>query len=98
MKIRFLEIAWEELEDVVGYYRGQAQDLEISFMQEIAAALKLIMDFPDAWQPFHVGTRRCLLRRFPYGIIYKRFNDEILILAVVHLHRLPDYWIDRLPQ
>jgi toxin ParE2 len=42
------------------------------------------------------GIRRCRLGRFPYGLIYTLDNGDILVLAVAHLHRRPDYWRDRL--
>jgi hypothetical protein len=36
---------------------------------------------------------RCLTtQRFPYGIIYEATETEILILAIAHMHRRPDYW------
>jgi hypothetical protein len=39
--------------------------------------------------------RRRLIHRFPYGLIYRIDPDEIIILATMHPHRHPDYWIDR---
>lgn len=39
--------------------------------------------------------RRCLLARFPYGLIFVADQDAIVIIAVAHLHREPRYWIDR---
>jgi toxin ParE1/3/4 len=41
------------------------------------------------------GVRRCLLNRFPYGIIYSPESDVIFILAIMNLHRHPDYWKNR---
>ena len=35
------------------------------------------------------------VRRFPFGILYRVDPDEIVILAVMHLARQPDYWRDR---
>jgi hypothetical protein len=32
------------------------------------------------------------------GLIYTIDNGDILVLAVAHLHRRPDYWRDRLKQ
>jgi hypothetical protein len=40
--------------------------------------------------------RRCLARRFPYGVLYFMEQGDILILAVMHLHRSPDYWKARI--
>lgn len=42
-------------------------------------------------------ARRCLIHRFPYGVIYALDEEEteILILAVMHLHREPGCWSER---
>jgi hypothetical protein len=42
------------------------------------------------------GFRRKLLSRFPYGLLYHCPEpDWIKVVAVMHLHRKPDYWRDR---
>jgi len=55
-----------------------------------------IVGFPSGWQLLDRDIRRCCLNRFPYGLIYTIENGDILVLAVPHLHRRPDYWRDRL--
>lgn len=65
-------------------------------MKEVGRRLSRIADFPEAWAPVSSGARRCLVERFPYGIIYQIRDDKILILAVMHLSRKPDYWKNRL--
>lgn len=49
------------------------------------------------WPFIEGGVRRCLVRRFPYRIVYHHdeSNAELLILAVMHLHREPYYWVHR---
>ena len=66
-----------------------------AFLLETVAAIDRIRRFPQAWHPLGENTRRCRLRRFPYGVIYHEDKDEILIVAVAHSHRRPDYWRDR---
>lgn len=39
--------------------------------------------------------RRMILSRFPYKLLYSIETDCIYIIAVAHLHRAPDYWVDR---
>ena len=39
--------------------------------------------------------RRALVKQFPYGVIYSEEQQEILIIAVMHLHRKPEYWRNR---
>jgi hypothetical protein len=46
--------------------------------------------------PLEIGDiRRCGLRQFPYTLRYAVRGDLIVVLAVSHQHRAPDYWIDR---
>jgi len=35
------------------------------------------------------------MNRFPYGVIYEQRSDEIIIVAVSHQHRRPDFWKPR---
>lgn len=39
---------------------------------------------------------RCLLARFPYGLIFGVDGKMLVVVAVAHLHREPRYWADRL--
>src|SRR5262249_21644631 len=94
--IRFLEIAEIELDEAIRWYGMQSPGLGDAFLIEVLAATDLIVRFPEAWQPLGEGVRRCRLSRFPYGLIYTTINDDVLVLAVAHLHRRPDYWRDRL--
>ena len=95
MTVRFLEVAQQELDEAIAYYDGQAPGLGDAFLLEVLASIDRIGRFPKAWHPLGENTRRCRLRRFPYGLIYHKANGEILIVAVAHSHRRPDYWRNR---
>ena len=96
MQVRLLEIAQIELDDSIEYYNTEYAGLGDEFLVEVLFALDRIKNFPQAWHPFTDITRRCLLRRFPYGIIYQILDTEILVVAVANLHRNPNYWKDRI--
>lgn len=98
MTVRFLEIAEIELDQAVQWYGAQAPGLGDAFLIEVLSAADRISRFPEAWQPLGDGVRRCRLSRFPYGLIYAIDDGDMLVLAVAHLHRRPDYWRDRLRQ
>jgi plasmid stabilization system protein ParE len=93
---RFLEVAEIELDEAINWYREQAPGLGDAFLIEVLSAADRIVRFPEAWHPLGEGIRRCRLGRFPYGLIYAVDDGDILVLAVAHLHRRPDYWRDRL--
>ena len=92
MKINFLEIAQIELDDAIEYYNYELPGLGDAFLTEVLNALDRIGEFPEAWYPCSRQARRCQTRRFPYGVIYQIRGQEILIVAIAHLHRKPDYW------
>jgi plasmid stabilization system protein ParE len=94
--VRFLEIAEIELDEAIHWYGAQAPGLGDAFLIEVLSAADRIARFPEAWHSLGEGVRRYRLSRFPYGLIYAIDNDDILVLAVAHLHRRPDYWRDRL--
>jgi len=81
---------------LVEYYNHEVPGLGKDFVAEIRAALERIRHFPKGWHPLTENVRRCRLRRFPYGLIYAVLDQEIVIVAVAHLHRRPDYWRKRL--
>ena len=77
------------------YYEDFEPGLGEEFAMEVFFALSNILSYPQAWPLLEEGVRRCLINRFPYGIIYSPEPEGIFILAVMHLHRSPDYWKPR---
>ena len=99
MNATFLDIAAKELDDTFEYYEYQQKNLGLRFILEVENTIERIKYYPKAWHVLSENTRRCLVKNFPYGIIYQeRDNDFILIIAVMNLHRQPNYWIDRINQ
>jgi plasmid stabilization system protein ParE len=84
-------VAREELREGVRYYRRQQVELGDEFREGVRAGIERIREHPQAWHPLGRNTRRHLLHRFPYGLIYQVRDNEILIVAVAHLHREPEY-------
>ena len=96
MTVRFLAEAEAELDEAFDYYETQVAGLGSRFVTEVAAAVGLIRNHPKAWTKLGRRIRRCQLKRFPYGLIYAELPDEIVVIAVMHLHRRPAYWKGRL--
>jgi len=66
------------------------------FDEELARAVEQIKGNPRRWSANQDGTRRFLLRHFPFSIIYRELQSVIEIVAVAHARRRPDYWRRRL--
>ncbi|MFP7755655.1 type II toxin-antitoxin system RelE/ParE family toxin [Thermodesulfobacteriota bacterium B35] len=95
MKVIFTRIAERELEDSVRYYELEHSGLGKKFKGEVRKAVKRIVDYPRAWSVERGEVRKCILHKFPYKLLYSIEPDHILIIAVAHQHRKPDYWIGR---
>jgi plasmid stabilization system protein ParE len=98
LKACFYKAAQIEFDLAVEYYENQLSGLGIRYSREVQKSLERIKLFPDGYSPISKRTRRCLVRGFPYGIIYKATADEVIVVAVAHLHRRPDYWASRTRQ
>jgi len=93
--VSFLTPAQHELDEAIAYYEAQVKGLGDAFLIETLRVIDLISRYPDAWHPLATNARRCRLSRFPYGLIYASEPECIVVLAVMHLHRKPGYWRDR---
>jgi len=94
----FHKSASEELSNAVNYYEECEPGLGNDFLEEVYAAIKRILAYPEAWTKFSSRTRRCLVHRFPFSIIYLVKENEIIIIAIAHSHQKPNYWKQRLSE
>ena len=88
--------AEQEFVAAVAYYADKADGLGERFYQEIRRVAAEIEAAPRRHGPWRHGTRRHLARRFPYAVIYAERVDRLLLVAVAHCKRHPDYWRERL--
>jgi plasmid stabilization system protein ParE len=95
LKVRYLRPARHELREAIEYYEGLRSGLGRDFRDEVYSTVERIKALPLAWRPIGPNARRCLTRRFPYGVIYALEGDEVIVIAVAHTHRDPSYWKDR---
>ncbi|MFC1672102.1 type II toxin-antitoxin system RelE/ParE family toxin [Planctomycetota bacterium] len=96
MNVDSLGPAKVELAEAVAYYNLQSEGLGYEFAAEVKRTIGRIVEYPNAWSPLSRRTRRCRTNRFPYGVVYQVRGDDILIVAIMHLHRHPESWKSRL--
>jgi toxin ParE1/3/4 len=93
---RFHHTARRELKEAAEWYEQEVPGLGKQFLDEVAAALEILQEFPRS-APVVRGALRCqVLARFPYNLIYEPWEDgSLYVLAVAHQKRRPIYWADR---
>lgn len=95
MQVQFDPEALSDLAGAMDWYTARSASAADSFAQEIERAVVRLQESPLRWPPYLHGTRKALLRRFPFALIYRTRSNEIQIVAVAHLHRRPGYWRHR---
>jgi hypothetical protein len=98
LKVSLLPPAQQALDEAFAWDESQVAGLGYGFLDEFNRAVRLVTTFPELYQQINPGIRRCLLNRFPYGLVYGVDDGMIVIVAVAHVKRRARYWFDRLPE
>jgi plasmid stabilization system protein ParE len=93
--VRFHPEAELEMIDAAAWYESEQKDLGKRFLTCVQDAVNRIELNPALYPVVVPDARRCLTRTFPFGVIFRVKPDMIVIMAVMHLHRDPDYWKNR---
>jgi toxin ParE1/3/4 len=95
MRYVFHPEALTEYSEAVRYYTEQRSEVAQAFINVIEDTVYRIRESPDRYALVDDDVRRCMARKFPYGILYTIEQDYILILAVMHCSQEPGYWKNR---
>jgi plasmid stabilization system protein ParE len=85
-----------DIEDTFLWYQTQRLGLGDEFREALRFTLTQVAENPQRYQVIHRGTRRALLKRFPYGVFYREFPEVIIVVACMHGRRDPKRWQSRI--
>ncbi len=77
-------------------YESREPRLGLALERAAREAVQLILTAPERNPARKDGTRRLVMRRFPFLIHYLDLPDTLWILAFAHSSRKPGYWRRRL--
>lgn len=95
-KPRFLPSAEAELLAEVAFYSAAREGLGVRFQAAVEVTLAKALEHPASGVVGRRATRRLAIKGFPFFLIYRPAADELLVVAVAHQSRRPDYWLARL--
>ena len=84
-----------EMIEAAAYYEAQQRDLGRRFLTSVQDSINRIVINPQLYPIVELDVRRCLTRTFPFGVLFRDRPDKIEVIAVMHLHRDPNYWQER---
>ncbi len=85
-----------EYGEAAAFYESRRPGLGAAFTVEVEATIQRIIEAPQRWRCIAQDVHTCRTRTFPYAILYTVEKDWVLIIAVMHLRREPEYWRKRL--
>jgi plasmid stabilization system protein ParE len=84
--------ALAEAEKAVAWYAQRNAHAAVAFARAVSHAIDLISESPERWPVYLEGTRRILVERFPFQLVYRVGGTRVLVVAVAHGRRRPGYW------
>ena len=81
--------AEDDLKEAFSWYEDNRTGLGHDFLMQVDAGINFVKRNPDVHPIEYKGTKKHLIKRFPYKIIYLVEEEKIVILAVIHGKRNP---------
>lgn len=84
-----------EIDEAYLWYEAQRTGLGEEFLAEVNGALDTIREMPELYAVVHRDTRRAMLVRFPYSLLYRLVNKQVIVVSCFHGKRDPTRWQGR---
>ncbi len=86
-----------EAEARAAFLRYRAIDAAVAerFIGALDRAIDRVASAPNRFPVYLLGTRRLLLHRFPFAVIYRTHPQRTIVVAIAHQSRRPGYWSKR---
>lgn len=95
-RVEYHDEATADVKSAVAWYQKRSPKVALEFIDELSRAVDEIGKSPRRWPVRSNNTRQFLLWRFPFPIIYSEEEERIIVWAVAHGSRRPEYWTRRL--
>ena len=94
--VQFRAAANHDIAEAVNWYESQRPGLGARFFEDLDHVLSRIEESREQFPLMYRNAYRALLRRFPFGIFFTKYEDRTLVLAVTDLRREPNKWRSRI--
>lgn len=93
--VRFLAEARQDLFAAAAYYNAESPGLGEEFLRVVDDVVAEVSAHPRIGSPYEDTTRQVVLPRFPFNLIYHLEAETVVITAVAHHRRDPEFWRGR---
>ena len=93
--VSFLREAQNEFDESLAWYLERSESAADGFEEAVERAVQEIVEHPERWAFIDDRHRYRMLRRYPYLIVYRVDADMVIVVAIAHSKRRPEYWANR---
>lgn len=87
-RLEYSYAAGDDLESIQRYIAADNPKAAAQVIENIMAAADSLIDFPMLGKPWRrAGTRKLVLKKYPYSIIYRLTPVTVVVLTVAHQSR-----------
>ena len=94
-RLRLREEARSELLHETKYYEEKRVGTGKRFREAVNASFALILRFSSGGAPGPAGTRKTKVRGFPFTVVYREEESQIVVFAIAPDRQQPGYWLPR---
>jgi plasmid stabilization system protein ParE len=85
-----------ETDGAFEWYWVRSESAAWGFDAELRVSFRALQQTPRIYASYLQGTRRIMLKRYPFFIVFRELPRKIQIIAVAHAKRRPGYWKGRI--
>lgn len=93
LPVHFLPEARAEYDSAVDWYEEQREGLGVTFIGRVREVIRRIAATPRIHAVVHNGVRKAVVKQFPFIVLYREDDTEVLIVGVFHTSRDPSEWM-----
>jgi plasmid stabilization system protein ParE len=85
-----------EADGAFEWYWARSEPAALGFDAVLRIAFSALRRNPRIYAPYLLGTRRIMLNKYPFFVVFRELTRKIQIVAVAHTKRRPGYWKRRI--
>lgn len=90
--LTFTLFAEKDIEEIIEWYGKQNIDLSRKFIISLDKTVQSVTKNPFLFQEVYKNYRCINCDKFPYKIIYRTIENNIIVTAITHHKRNPKIW------
>jgi plasmid stabilization system protein ParE len=85
--------AEKAIDRAAGWYETRNARAAREFLYAIDHALEKVAENPEHFPLIRPGLRRAVVSGFPYSLLFRVAEPEVLVTTCVHFRRHPRHWL-----